>query len=589
MADANLLQALKKRGKRASLDNVVVFGRVRCAIERPYVVGKALDCAPGFFAILDCYALKCLGEDYFSDEGTWDINKTYFTKGSMLIYLDNKEWIGKDVKVYGNSTRYGVKIKRQFGAKGQTDGVCAFVFQRKNDKFVIAPNKLVLLGEKDPDAKGTGLEDFMVSVITSGKINYPASVDTLLPFDAVEEYKEIPLDEVTSGFEYDDSNDMIDVTKIDLHLTYHMDTAPRSEYADAFDDEVHEKSKSRKEYAKSLINLLYTSFSEELEDDFDPEEAGYSCKYDDFKNIGDIYYDIRHKFIVEIVGRYAEPIGTSNIRGREFVDSLISAMKMRVWSEDEDITGEKLLKAVSYCESCIASDPGILWGNSGEVSDSIPLLQSSCKFAIAVVGITTGIGVDKLVSSMSYCMRMYSMSRELWFYTLIRAPYLLCLLGTSLSIVDADILYLSYYKVYGQGALKEENLSIRGDILFLENIVEADTKNSLIPEYTLKTKQSYYPGRASANLKRNHFPTVVKYIDALTLMCGNIKLSERGVENFLSFIWYTKQRQDDLEQRGLIESINEYIMLASDLEKEVLIYELLQEKVKKRLVLLLKL
>ena len=582
MADANLLQALQKRGKKGSLDNVVVFGRVRCAIERPYVVGKSLDCAPGFFAILDCYALKCLGEDYFSDGGTWDINKTYFTKGSMLIYLDNKEWIGKDVKVYGNSTRYGVKIKRQFGAKSQTDGICGFVFQRKDNKFVIAPNKLVLLGKKDPDARGTGLEDFMVSVVSSATISYPASVETILPFDAVEEYKEIPLDEVTSGFEYDDSDDMIDVTKIDLHLTYHMNTAPRSEYADAFDDEVYEKSKSRKEYAKFLTNLLYNSLSEELSDDFNPEESGYSCSYNSFMNIGDIYYDIRSKFISEIVGRYAESIGTSGVRGKEFVDSLVSAMKMHIWSEEGDLTGEKLYKAISYCESCIASDPDILFGDSGEVSDSIPLLQSPCKFAIAVVGITTGIGVDKLISSMSYCMRVYSMSRELWFYALIRAPYLLCLLGTSLSVVDADILYLSYYKVYGQGALKEENLSVRGDILFLENIVEADTKNSLIPEYTLKTKQSYYPGRASANLKRNHFPTTVKYIDALTLICGNIKLSERGVENFLSFIWYTKQRQDDLEQRGLIESINEYIMLASDLEKEVLIYELLQEKGKEK-------
>lgn len=575
MADANLLQVLTKKGRKGSLDNIVIFGRIRCAIERPYIVGKSLEFSPGFFAIIDCYALKCLGEDYFAENGIWDINKTYFTKGSMVIYLDNKEWIGKDVKVYGSSSRYGVKIRRQFNTKSNSDGITAFVFQRRDNKFVVVPNKLVSLGEKDPDAQGTGLEDFIVAIVNSKELTYPKSVETILPFEGVEEYKELKEDEIHNAFEYVEDDKMIDVSKINLHLTHHMSTAPESDFNEAFLEEIEIKSKDRRDYARSLINLLESGYSAELEDDFEPEEYGYNCSIDDFMNIGDIYYSIRDLFVSQIVRRYTEPIGNSGVRGKEFVDDLVSAMYNKAWEEEGDLSGEKLIKAINYCESCIASSPDILYGNSGEVSDQIPMLKSPRKFAIAVIGVTTGIGVDNLLASMRYCKKHYSMSDELWFYTLIRAPYILCMIGSSLSIVDSDILYLSYYKGFAQNALRDENLSIRGDILFLENLKTADDKNTMVPIAKLKSKENYYPGRASQNLRRNHFPTVMKYIDALTLMCGNVKLSDKGVESFLSFVWYTEDRQNSLENRGIVELINEYIMLESDLEKEVFIYNTL--------------
>ena len=578
MADANVLKALKNQGRSGSLDNVVVFGRVRCAIERPYVVGNSLEFAPGFFAIIDCYALKCLGEDYFSEGGTWDINKTYFTKGSMIIYLDNKQWIGKDVKVYGSSSRYGVKIKRQFGARSDVDGVCAFVFQRRNNKFVVVPNKLVLLGEKDPDAKGTGLEDFMVSIVNSKEINYSSTIGTIIPFEGVEEYKEIPISNVSNAFEYVEDNEMVDVSKIDLHLTYHMNTAPVSEYRSLFDEEIEVKSKDRLSYAKHLVTLLFESYSDELENEFDAEETGYSCSNSEFMNIGDIYYDIRKRFISEIASRYTESLGHSGVKGREFVSDILSAMNNSIWGDENSIKGENLYKAVNYCESVVAASPDVLYGNSGEVCDSIPMLKSPLKFAIAVVGVTTGIGVDNLIACMNYCNRYYKMSMEVWFYALIRAPYILCMLGTNLSIADADTLYLSYYKKYGQRALYDENISLRGDILFLENVKNANDKDSMVPEYTLKSKESYYPGRGSANLKRNHFTTVTKYLDALTLMCGNVKLTDKGVRNFLSFSWYSPDRLDSLEERGIIERVNEYVMLESDLEKEFFIYDTLIKK-----------
>lgn len=575
MADANVLQALRKQGRSGSLDNIVVFGRVRCAIERPYVVGNSLECAPGFFALIDCYALKCLGEDYFSDCGTWDINKTYFTKGSMVIYLDNKDWIGKDVKVYGTSSRYGVKIKRQFGAKSNVDGVCAFVFQRKDNKFIIVPNKVVLLGERDPDAQGTNLEDFMINIVNSRTLTYPDTTSTILPFKGVETYTELPLDKVQNAFEYVESDEMVDVTKIDLHLTYHLNPAPRSSMYDSFEEEIKDKSEKRKSYAKHLVNLIYDNYMSERHDDFNPEECGYSCTEENFMSIEEIATDIRRKFISEIAERYGEPLGNSGVKGKDFVDEIIASMSLRWWGEDELLKGEDLLNAINYCNSIVAASPDVLYGHSGEVYDGIPMLKSAWKFAIAAIGVTTGIGVENLLSSMRYCERTYTISNMMWFYALIRAPYILCMLGTNLSIVDADILYLSYYKAYGQKAMYDENLSLRGDILFVENVKEANDKDSMIPEYRLKTKESYYPGRGSANLRRNYFPTTMKYLDALILICGNVKLTDKGVQNFLSFNWYTKDRQNDLEKKGVIELINEYVMLESDFEKESFIYDTL--------------
>ena len=578
MSDANVLLALKKEGRNGSLDNIVVFGRVRCAIEKPYVVGNNLEFAPGFFAIIDVYALKCQGTDYFSEGGTWDLNKTYFTRGNMIIYLDNKEWIGKDVKVYGASTRYGVKIKRQYSAKSETDGVCAFVFKRVNNKFIVVPNKVVALCEKDPDAKGTNLEDYIVNIVTSKSVKYAETTQAILPFNGVENYTELPLNRVQNAFEYVESDEMVDVTKIDLHLTYHLSTAPKSVFCDSFDEEIEEKSKLRKNYAKHLTNLILDSYTNEMRYDFNPEESGYSCTEDTFLSISEIYTTIRKKFISEIASRYTQPIGESGVRGREFVDELISVMSNPSWSEhSDDLSGEELLKAINYLESIVAASPDALYGHSGEICDGIPMLDP-LKFAIAVVGVTTGISVESLLACKRYCERSYTMSAEMWFYSLIRAPYLLCMLGTNLSIVDADILYLSYYKAYAQKALYDENISLRGDILFLENLRESDDKDSMVQEYRLKTKESYYPGRASSLLKRNYFPATVKYIDALVWMCGSVLLSEKGVQNFLSFSWYSPERLEDLENKGIVNRINEYSILESDLEKEYFIYTTLWEK-----------
>ena len=92
--------------KRPSLNNIIIYGRVRCIISRPSIIGNTIVDGSGYYAIIDAYALKCLGEDYFRDEYSYDVNSVYFTRGSILIYIDSPKWVGKDVKVYGKLSPY---------------------------------------------------------------------------------------------------------------------------------------------------------------------------------------------------------------------------------------------------------------------------------------------------------------------------------------------------------------------------------------------------------------------------------------------------------------------------------------------------
>ena len=158
MADANLLKAISDAGKGNSLNDLVLFGRVRCAIKRPKVVGSKLETVDyGAFAILDAFAIKCLKFDYFRDRNS-------INEGSLIIYIDDTKWVGKDVKVYGTRKGYGTKVRRQWGAVSESDGVTALAFKMVGSNFVVTPNAMIELGKKDPDAKLTPLEDFVVKL-----------------------------------------------------------------------------------------------------------------------------------------------------------------------------------------------------------------------------------------------------------------------------------------------------------------------------------------------------------------------------------------------------------------------------------------
>ena len=158
MADANLLEVLDTEGK---LDNITIYGNIRCAIDKPSFLSDSIGISDGFFALVDVLALKCNGVDYFSENSDYyDSKHTYFSKGSIVIALSDKSFIGKNVKVFGRTTK-GCTIKKQ-RTNSSRDGIVAFAWTKNNGCWLVVPNKVVLLG--DSDVKGSVLEDYIVGI-----------------------------------------------------------------------------------------------------------------------------------------------------------------------------------------------------------------------------------------------------------------------------------------------------------------------------------------------------------------------------------------------------------------------------------------
>lgn len=580
MANANLLDVLAKQGRTRTISNIVVFGRVRCAIQKPEILGD-LEVDNGIFAIIDAYAFKCLGEDYFGSGGIYDANRVYFTKGSMVIFIDNKKWIGKDVKVYGTSTRRGVNIKQRFKRKTAYDGIAAFAFMPSGNTFKVVPNKLVELGHTDADIRGTALEDFIVSVVLEkeGVVQYPVTLDSIMGYEGVIDYEELDESEVEDAFNFDSSQDKIDVTKIDMHLTYHLDGAEISSLYDDFKEEIDVMSQKRKRYVSDLLKNIDEIYTKEYDSEgFDFEELGYTGNKD-LLCMYSVPSDIRTKFVYQIATNYDNILGYSKVRGGYFVDELLKIAQTFCNSDVDKDVKKNLKNLVESLAGVVRLDPTILSGNSGSEYDEIPLLSDDMEFAIAVISVLTGISYDKLSNNSTWCGVYFGMNKNLWFYSLIRYPYLLGMLCNSLTLVDCDIIYLSFTKYYQKDCLKKENMDMRANLLFLETLNSASDKDTLIAEWSLKSKQAKYPAIGERYLKTHGFPIKADYLSALNVFFGkDISLSSRDAEALIKSNWFTKERKDLLVDKGIVNLINNDLILESDLEKEFFIYKTLIRK-----------
>lgn len=579
MADANLLELLHSGWRRTTLENIVVFGKVRCAIKQPEMM-DGLKTSKGMYAILDAFALKCLGENYFSSNGYSDVTGLYFTKGSMLIYIDDKSWIGKNVKVYGSSTNKGVKIKQQFGAKKPYEGIIAIQFRYFDGEYLVVPNKLLELGQLDSDVRGTSLEDFMASIV-AGNLVYPETIESIMPYEGVVDYEEIPMEELEGNSNkstYLESEDRIDVTKIKMNLVYHMNGQEKSEYYEGFKDEVSKMAENRKAFSKSMLENVNKYYSSEREEDFDYSSLGFNGT-GSVMSIPDVAIDIRKKFISNIASRFSESIGQSKIRGASYIGLLIDEIKegnlCPISSKDKkyDIK-EEAEELFNMCQL----DPGVLYGYNDDFG-SIDLLKSNLVFSMAVVGIITGLGTDTIAFSANYCSRYYGMDRNLWFYTLIRFPYLLGMLGPGLSLVDCDVIYFSFSRYYSKGCLKQENMDMRCKMLFLETINSTSSRDTLIDESVLKHRKSSYPALGERYLNKNGFPAKVDVVESLkVLLHPGIVMSSEEVKTIRDVGWFTEERKWELIDEGLLNMIDDKLILESDLEKEFMIYDVLIEK-----------
>lgn len=585
--DANVLKALNDANndgyRRPSLNNIIIYGRVRCLIDRPSFLGEGVKSTNGYFALLDAYALKCLGEDYFRED-TYDVNSIYFTKGSVLIYIDSPSWVGKDVKVFGKSKYYGANIRRQ-KCKSLTEGISAFMFgaPEKNGRYSVyplVPNVLVELNAKDADARGTVLEDFIVTIANDNIIPYPETLECIIPYTGVNDYNELVVSEnesknITSVRKnFVATDDRVDISKIDMHLVNHLEGQPLSEYYDV----VKEDFNSSAEMRYFLVTNMVSELNESYEDNRDYLEDGYF-----------------RKLFIENVVKY--PLRKLGVYGKEkvknYVDIFTDNCEYMPSSDLSEIQKSQIARGMDKLKKAVYTDNTLLSGYSGDEDiDVLPVLQSDFLFTLNVIGVCTGIGFSTLNDCIDYCVNRYHFTAEVGLYALIVNPYLLGLLGTGLSVVDCDIIYNSIGNVYTPD---EDTVDLcnkyRFYLLMLDTLDNCANgiyykgrknkyANTFVNKRDYKRADCKYPEKALNNISSFGFISSSEVRDLLSILLG-IDIYVDSKFNTSIKKWYDEDVFNELVEKGVINTVNNYCALQRDLERELLIYETFEEIGKK--------
>lgn len=585
--DANVLKALNDANndgyRRPSLNNIIIYGRVRCLIDRPSFLGEGVKSTDGYFALLDAYALKCLGEDYFRED-TYDVNSIYFTKGSVLIYIDSPSWVGKDVKVFGKSKYYGANIRRQ-KCKSLTEGISAFMFgaPEKNGRYSVyplVPNVLVELSAKDVDARGTVLEDFIVTIANDNIIPYPETLECIISYTGVNDYTELVVSEnesknITSVRKnFVATKERVDISKIDMHLVNHLEGQPVSEYYDVVKEDFKNSADMRYFFVNSMVDELIESFRDNrdyLEDDY-----------------------FRKLFIENVVKYPQRKLGVyGKEKVKNYVDIFIDNCEYMPSSDLSEVQKSQIARGMDKLKKLVYVDNNVLTGYSGEDDiDALPVLQSDILFTLNVIGVCTGIGFSTLNDCIDYCMNRYHFEKEVGLYALVVNPYLLGLLGTGLSVVDCDIIYNSIGDVY---APDENTVNLcnkyRSYLLMLDTLDNCANgifykgrrnkyQNTFVNKRDYKRADCKYPEKALNNILNFNFMSSPEVKDLLSILLG-IDIYVGNKFNVSIKHWYDEDVFNELVEKGVINTLNNYCALQRDLERELLIYETFEKMGKK--------
>lgn len=587
MADGNLLSAINSN-KYSGLQNLVLFGRVRCAIEKPDFLNSLEASDDGYFALLDAYGVKCLGQDYF---GRVDSNKVYYLKGTILIFLNNKKLLGENVKVFGAMKNRGVNVRRQFDCKVPTEGVTAFVFKRANSGFVIVPNTAEVLVQKDASVKGTSLEEYITNIVIDkyAKIDYPETLGSITEFHGVSQYKEIDLDTLNlqeEEYSFINSPDMIDVTKSPIDLEHHFaEDIEVSPLLDAVGEELKNNSNKRYWYARNLIDVCKDLTSEELSEDFDPSK--YESK-GTYYTTPEIAESIKSLFINNIAKKYFDKVPGSKLKYKAYIDKFLDSLYSTMWKDDEDRSLS--LKVIAPCidsvRERVATQPEILDGYSDtdyeNGSSGIPLLREDYKFATLVISVALDIPENHLVMNFNQCKMLYKLGIDVWFCLLIRNPYALGMISSGLSLGDCDRIAFSFGKKYNKGILTSTAKDTRENLMFIEYMDNLNSKDSLIPVSVLSKSMCDYPWKYRQSIMNNGFPAP-KDSTVFSESLLEIKLENTVPVSSCKHNPYSKDRCNKLcKNYGVLQDLdtgsNLYYALSSNVEKEYYIYKKLFDK-----------
>lgn len=553
MADANLLEILSNESK---LDNMVVYGNVRCAIKKPSYLSNSIGITDGFFALVDVLALKCNGVDYCSKYSSYpDSKNIYFSKGSLVIVLNDKNYIGKNVKVYGRTLK-GCTIKKQIST-GARDGVVAFAWTKNNGQWCLIPNKVLPFGVSD--ARGTVLEDYVVGIVSGKPFEYPKSVESYIEYSGVEDVVPLELDSIKGCLEY--STKPIDLSSVPLNLVHRLNVSEKSLYADAVGEAANALKTKSKGYSKTIVSMIGNKLTAEDKD----------LKLED--RVDALSLDIVLRFIQNICSRYNFAISSdTKLKGKDIVDDLLDNLVSVHFREPSDETTEKenkqssvdRFKTIESLKVSVALDPNVLDPN--RVLD-IKELTDTMKYATLVIGEVTGIGIEDLVGNYNSAYTFNELSLEGWFWCLARNPYLCGLLGNHLSVVDCDKIFCVVSEKYDL----EECIKYRDMLLMLDNIKNASSRSTLINKRELTRMKENYNQKAKDLVDKFGVPMSKDCLIASSLVVENVnKLPENlGLSQEPSDIL------GNLNELGLIEEVNDGVILTRDLYKEYVVYETL--------------
>ena len=560
MADANLLEVLHEKTK---LDNMIVYGNIRCAINKPSFLSGKITLTDGFYALVDVLALRCNGIDYFDYTGYQDSKHIYFSKGSIVIACNEKELIGKNVRVYGKTLSNGCTIKKQ-RTKSNRDGIVAFAWTKVGDNWGIVPNRVVPLGESD--VKGTVLEDYIVNLVSGQSFTQPKSLESIMEYAGVSDAQPIELDKVTGCVEY--STDEVDLTKIPLNLTHRLWVDNESEVIEAIGDALKSLRVSSRGFAFDIIKEIRNKMDDESEIESEDLPAG---------SVDDAAFSIINKYVDEIVGRYNLPLDIRvKTKGKEFVidflDNLHAVHFAKPSDEDDEdskLTVKKLIKEIEALKKSVQLDREVLRFRNVD----IPVLKDEIKYASLIIGNVTGIGVLEIVSNYNSMFRYNGINVYEWFWCLIRNPYLCGLMGSELNVCDCDKIFLGFSRGYDF----EDCMKYRAFLMMLEAINKVSSRSTIVQKNLLKNPDDVYPALGKRYIEKNGTPFNPDCLAAVTLMRGTT------ITNPLTKVSVNVNKVlKELNEKGLIEEITgEGYILASDLHKEYTIYTELIKKGKK--------
>lgn len=558
MADANLLEILDRESK---LDNMVIYGNIRCPINKPSFLSDSTGVTEGFFVLVDVLALRCNGVDYFSENSDCQDSKhIYFSKGSIVALITDKSLVGRNVKIYGRSMK-GCTIKKQ-RTNTARDGIVAFAWTKDKGKWCLVPNKVLHFGEND--AKGTVLEDYLVGLVNGFSFKHPDSVHSIAEYCGFNDAEPVPLEKVEGFVEY--STDKIDLSKVPLNLTYRLKASSRSEYLEA----VGESLKTLKTKSRGFSSDMIRSIKNEVHGEKKADFVGV-------RSLDSVAKGIVHAFISGIASKYSLPLNNrTKTKGKVFINSFLDnlgSVKFKSDSEegepenDSTSKAKDLFKDIDSLKKSIPLNPEVLLPEKV----SMLILKDYIKYASLVIGEVTGIGMEEISSNHNSCQVYNELDTLEWFWCLIRNPYLCGLLGSSLNIVDCDRIFCGFSEGYNE----EEVTKYRDMLLVLEKIKNASSRSTLIKKRDLLYSKDDYPSLGRRYLEDNGAPYSKDCLIAVSILKGDIiEVSKNSVgldSNIESVL-------KDLNDLGITEEVNDGVILTSDLYKEYAIYSILMEK-----------